>query len=47
MRGFKTDKNGRWSPVHDISHEEDSNLVLWVGGVAAGILLAALLFLAV
>lgn len=38
------DKTGRWSPIHD---EPEPAWVQWVGGVAAGVVLAVMLFLMV
>jgi len=37
MRGYKTDQNGRWSPVHN-NYDADDSTPLCVIGVMAAIL---------
>lgn len=42
MKGYRTDENGRWSPVHKLHDDDDVPLVM-IGIMA--ILLFVLLFL--
>ena len=35
MRGFKTDQNGRWSPVHRLYDEDDGVPMVMVAVMAA------------
>lgn len=44
MRGFKTDKEGRWSPVHDVYSEDTTWVSEVIWGVVVGVFFALVLF---
>ena len=45
MRGFRTDKNGRWSPAHNLFDADDAWVAEICGGIAVGFGLAFALYL--